>query len=259
MIVDCFPFFNELDLLEIRLNELKDVVDVFVLSEATRTFTNKEKPLYFNDNKSRFDGFNIHHVIIDSYDGMPVNEPWPMGYAQKQKGLDTALQKFKLGKDDIVLLCDSDEIHNAKTVLEESQKPWNIATAEMILHYHYLNCKSHRPWRHPTWFRPDGRHTNHRELRGGKHRDKDKIIKKAGWHFSYIGSAEDSLYKLESFEHQEKNIFPYNTLEHIRKRKEAGADLYDRRKIKFEFVDDLEYLPKYVLENMDKYSQYLRG
>ena len=41
MIVDCFPFFNELDLLELRLNELKDVVDVFVLSEATLTFTGK--------------------------------------------------------------------------------------------------------------------------------------------------------------------------------------------------------------------------
>ncbi|MBW2533223.1 MAG: glycosyl transferase GT17 family protein, partial [Deltaproteobacteria bacterium] len=38
MIYDCFPFFNELDLLKIRLEELRPVVDRFVLVEATRTF-----------------------------------------------------------------------------------------------------------------------------------------------------------------------------------------------------------------------------
>ena len=37
MIYDCFSFFNELDLLEIRLNVLKDVVDKFMLVEATKT------------------------------------------------------------------------------------------------------------------------------------------------------------------------------------------------------------------------------
>ena len=51
MIVDCFPFFNELDLLEIRLNILKDVVDKFVLVEASKTQTKLDKPFYFEDNK----------------------------------------------------------------------------------------------------------------------------------------------------------------------------------------------------------------
>ena len=182
-----------------------------------------------------------------------------MDYGQKQKGLDAALQRFKPGKDDMVLLSDADEIHKAESVLEESHRAWDIVTAEMILHYHYLNCRSDRPWRHPTWFRPSGIETNHRRLRGGRNLDKKKIVKDAGWHFSYLGSAEDALYKLQSFAHQEKNISPYNTLEHIENRKNIGADLYDRRRIKFKFVDDLSYLPKYVLDNMDKYSKYIRG
>ena len=46
-VFDCFPFYDELDLLEIRLNILNDVVDYFVLSEATRTFTGKPKPLHY--------------------------------------------------------------------------------------------------------------------------------------------------------------------------------------------------------------------
>jgi beta-1,4-mannosyl-glycoprotein beta-1,4-N-acetylglucosaminyltransferase len=258
MIIDCFPFFNELDLLELRLNELKNVVDVFVLSEATLTFTGKPKILYFNENKDRFKDFNIEHVIISDYSGIKMSDPWLMDYGQKQIGLDTALKKFKPGKNDIVLLSDADEIHRAESVFEESKKPWSIQTAEMILHYHCLNCRSERPWRHPTWFRPNGMDTNHRRLRGGRNLDKKKIVKNAGWHFSYLGNAEDALYKLQSFAHQEKNIHPYNTLQHIENRKKKGADLYDRRRIKFEFVDDLSYLPQYVLNNMDKYSKYIK-
>ena len=46
-IFDTFTFYNELDLLELRLNILGDVVDYFVINEATITFTGKTKPLYY--------------------------------------------------------------------------------------------------------------------------------------------------------------------------------------------------------------------
>ena len=69
MIYDCFIFFNELELLELRLNELAGVVDKFVLVEATRTFTNEPKPLFFQENRARFREFDsriIHVVVADS-------------------------------------------------------------------------------------------------------------------------------------------------------------------------------------------------
>jgi len=68
-IFDCFAFFNELDLLEIRLNELDPVVDKFILVESTRTFQKQFKPLYFNENKERFKKFlpKIEHVIVDHF------------------------------------------------------------------------------------------------------------------------------------------------------------------------------------------------
>ena len=44
-VYDCFTFFNELDLLEIRLNELDNVVDYFVLVESKRSFQNKPKEI----------------------------------------------------------------------------------------------------------------------------------------------------------------------------------------------------------------------
>ena len=46
MVYDCFQFFNELDILKIRLNVMNDVVDKFVISEATETFSGLKKPLY---------------------------------------------------------------------------------------------------------------------------------------------------------------------------------------------------------------------
>ena len=59
MTYDCFSFFNELDLLEIRLNVLKDAVDKFVLVEAGETHSGKPKPLYFKENEARF---AAHHL-----------------------------------------------------------------------------------------------------------------------------------------------------------------------------------------------------
>ena len=53
-IFDTFTFYNELDLLELRLNILGDVVDYFVINEANITFTGKPKPLFYQDNKERF-------------------------------------------------------------------------------------------------------------------------------------------------------------------------------------------------------------
>ena len=64
-VFDSFIFFNELELLEMRLNILKDVVDYFVLTESPFTVSGNEKPLYYQENKDRFGKLNdkiIHHV-----------------------------------------------------------------------------------------------------------------------------------------------------------------------------------------------------
>src|SRR3990167_11062120 len=67
MIYDTFMFFNELDLLEIRLNELDKVVDKFVLVESPFTYSGKSKPLFFQSNKKRFSKFlhKINYVLIE--------------------------------------------------------------------------------------------------------------------------------------------------------------------------------------------------
>ena len=64
-VFDSFIFFNELELLEMRLNILNDVVDYFVLTESPFTVSGNEKPLYYQENKDKFAKWNdkiIHHV-----------------------------------------------------------------------------------------------------------------------------------------------------------------------------------------------------
>ena len=64
-VYDCFPFFNELELLEVRLGELYDHVDKFVIVECTETYRGKPKPLYYAENKNRFEKFSdkIIHIV----------------------------------------------------------------------------------------------------------------------------------------------------------------------------------------------------
>ena len=65
-IIDCFTFYNELDMLEFRLTELNDVVDYFVLVECIKTHVNNDKELFFENNKKRYSKFlhKIIHIIV---------------------------------------------------------------------------------------------------------------------------------------------------------------------------------------------------
>ncbi len=66
-IYDCFTFFNELELLELRLEELYDYVDHFVLVEANQTHAGKPKKLYYEENKDRYEKYSdkIIHIVVD--------------------------------------------------------------------------------------------------------------------------------------------------------------------------------------------------
>jgi len=80
-IYDGFLFFNELDLLEIRLNVLNDVVDYFILVEAPVTHQGNPKPFYFEENKEKFSKFlnKIIHIkldyIPDNFENIPQITP----------------------------------------------------------------------------------------------------------------------------------------------------------------------------------------
>ena len=134
-VYDCFTFFNELDLLEIRLNELNDVVDYFVLVESKHTFVGKEKPLFYNENKHLFEKFHnkIIHIIVEDMPYVYPNinfdnkEQWENEEFQRNQ-MKRGIDKLKLNNEDILTITDVDEIPNPNTL--EKIKKREIKTVE---------------------------------------------------------------------------------------------------------------------------------
>lgn len=141
MTYDMFPFFNELELLEIRLNELNDVVDVFVLAEARHTFQKKPKELIFEKNKERFVKFlpKIRHIIVDDLPGFfyKWRRPNAWDVSDFQKG-QVVRGLFDAKPTDTLIFSDVDEIPKASAVRERIGKP-GVTVFEQRLYAYYLN------------------------------------------------------------------------------------------------------------------------
>jgi glycosyl transferase family 17 len=110
---DVFMFHSELDILEARLTEVEELDIIHVLVEATVSHKGGPKPLYYADNKSRFDKWNhkIIHVIADDLPGGP--NPWEREHAQRdraRKGLKDA------EPDDVIIHSDCDELYTENAV-----------------------------------------------------------------------------------------------------------------------------------------------
>ena len=209
---DCFPFFNELDLLELRLRELDGVVDHFVLVEARETFAGKPKPLHFEANAARFAPWadKITHIVVDHFP--PRRSKWSNEHVQRaalQAGIAQAAPQ------DLVMLSDLDEIVKPEVLAGLKAQPpskGEVLCFELRFFQFYLNLENPQQ----KWLRIGPRLArrdtvrNIRMLRqirareGGGPRDwlrlaraswvmrriiSRRIISDAGLHFSWLGGA----------------------------------------------------------------------
>ena len=286
MIYDCFTFFNELDLLEIRLNILSPFVDKFVLVEATKTHQGKEKPLHFADNKKRFEKFfdKIIHVVVDEYPDYEGKSPWVLEHHQRNmimKGLT------ECKNDDIILISDLDEIPSPEKISEYKNKK-GIKIFRQKMFYYFFNCinvsheKKYR-WngtvmlnynkiKAPQDFREMSLRMlglyhikfTHRvywhlnkfinfDIKGYK----AVFINDGGWHFSYLGGVESIIKKLESFAHSEYNKDEFKDAKNIEAAINSGKDILGRN-FKYKIIDMDNTYPKYILDNLEKYKNFIK-
>lgn len=282
-IYDCFPFFNETDLLEIRLHELGDVVDKFILVESPFTHQGNPKPLYYACNKSRFEQFNdkIIHVIEDFHD--TASDPWAREQAQRNR---ISKEIEQLDAQDIVMVSDLDEIPRAASIPQlcaSLQKEPELIYLHMKFYYYYLNCE----FKHIKWSRGVIAPVN--LLRGqnltrvrlsytelprvlmvlgkpelvsgstlsayGSYKDHIASIKDnfSGWHFSYAGGEDRIIEKLKAFAHAEFNTNKICNKDFIRstiarRTGLVGNDTYD-------IVPIDETFPKFVRDNLETFTQ----
>jgi beta-1,4-mannosyl-glycoprotein beta-1,4-N-acetylglucosaminyltransferase len=249
MIYDCFMFFDELDILDIRLHELSSVVDRFVLVEATKTFSGNPKPLYYADNKEMFREFNdrIIHIVVDD---MPEgDDPWPREKFQRNacmRGLATAQP------DDIIIIGDVDEIPRAEKVLEigteHKQYQFALSNRARFLNVYLLDDP---PWNNGQAVRFKDIITpwHVRDFSGNKF-----TINNAGWHFSYMGGAASILKKIMAVSHTEFAVPPFTDLDHIQYSINSGKDFFERGCRGWASTPSIADLPKYVLDHLNRFS-----
>ena len=259
-IIDCFIFYNELELLKYRLTILNEYVDYFVIVESTHTFVGKEKPLFYQENKELFKEFNhkIIHIIVEDFShkfpdiNIENGEQWNNERFQRnciKRGLD----KLKLNDDDIFTITDLDEIPHPKLLQKIKAKEVIIDAniIELDFYYYNLNCKMDHQWRLSKMIS----YKKYKELGFSCEQIRQnmsfKIIENAGWHLSYFGDEKFIKNKIESFAHQEYNIEEFanenNILNCIRNQK----SLYDGAAIVNVEIKDNENLPP-------KYDKYLK-
>jgi beta-1,4-mannosyl-glycoprotein beta-1,4-N-acetylglucosaminyltransferase len=252
-IYDCFPFHNELDILEIRLNELYTTVDKFIIVEGTKDFANNYKPLFFQDNKERFAKFldKIVHIIV--YDWPEYTDSWVYERFQRD-AIDRGLAKLNCNDNDIIIMSDLDEIPKAE-IIQNYNINQGIINLEQILYYYNFHCKSDNIW---NWSKilPYSLKKNMSPCYVRYFYAENKnapSIPNAGWHFSFFGNVDQIIEKIEATAHQEYNKDEFKNKENIKECVKLGKDLYGRN-LQYLFSEVDETYPKYVTDNIEYYT-----
>lgn len=254
-IYDCFSFYNELDLLEIRLNELNPIVDKFILVEAERTHQNKDKILYFEENKNRFAKFlnKIIHIIVPK-SAFVDSDAWYNERLQRRcilEGLGEATD------EDTIIVSDLDEIPSKNAIEEAIKNNKTLAVFDQLLHYYYLNTfllDNNSASNYGSVLLKKSLFEKNTEIVRSREKHNFEKINNGGWHFSFLGNKNFVYNKIQNYAHTEFCHIDANT---IAERLKNLEDPLGRNNCTLQVNKNLDYLPKYVVNNLDKYSKYI--
>lgn len=266
MIIDSFIFFNELDLLEGRLEYLYDTVDYFLIVETDCTFSGNSKPLNYLQNIKRYQKYtdkilylpfhtdkkdynNFENISTTSNHNSPA---WKLERFQRNY-LTQGLNFFP--DDALVIVSDLDEIPNKlaiQTAKEIIKSPLDVIVLQQTLFYFNFSRYSIEPWCGSIISTNKGikNYTpqNLRDNRNGIHR-----IQNGGWHISYWGGAEKVSEKIKSYSHTELNNEYYTNIEVIKQKMKADVDPFNSS-IKT-IATDFSNLPSDFVNIFKKYSR----
>lgn len=209
-IFDCFPFFNEFDLLRLRIACLEDVVDRFVVVEARQMHSGRPKPLYLSES-SAADLLRHPKVVVRAVDLPSGETDWGRDQFQRDR-IGDVLAELGAAPQDLILVSDVDEIptraavERARAYLREDGGR-TILAFEQRLFYFRLNFElvwsRKLPWLGTVAalrgqaasinaLRMTGRKLRGRHARGFDPSARVFQLPDGGWHFSYLGG-DDAL------------------------------------------------------------------
>ena len=269
MIVDAFTFFNEKELVELRVKYLNDIVDYFLIVEADFTHTGKKKkwnfPEILNNNLKEFSNkIQYHQMKVDLEKAEAEQDP---RYRSLNGTLSTAGRSWKIenmqrnfiknaclkfSPNDVVIISDLDEIPSKEKISFIKSCDFKViapvAFGQALFH---LNCKylDLEQWigsvaitkqlidkYEPQVFRDN--------------KNRISRFNEAGWSFSSFGGVKKVREKFEAFAHEEYNKGKYKDEAHLNKCIKTGSDLFDR-KVKKKKVDK-NFFPKDLLNLMEE-------
>jgi len=293
-IYDCFMYFDEDLILNLRLNTLDKYVDYFVIVESSFAHNGEKRKLKFNI--SKFSKFK-KKIIYLVYDEEPNNiyniNKNDIGQSKTNKLIWNAIYRENgqrnfimnglnhADNNDLILISDVDEIPNLKNIELKNIKQKIILFQQDMFYYKFDLKIPNIKWTgtkacrkknliSPQWLRnvKDRKYLIFRlDIIFSKQKyNSVKIINNGGWHFTNIKTAKEIETKLKSYLHHiefEQNPLSSDEIENIIKEKRAIYNLnLDQRKNKIGKGDKLEKiklddLPIYLKENRKEYEMWL--
>jgi beta-1,4-mannosyl-glycoprotein beta-1,4-N-acetylglucosaminyltransferase len=293
-IFDCFMYYDEDLILDLRLNYLNDYVDKFIIVESSYTHSGVPKKLLFDINKYLKFKNKINYIILDTPplglqnlsekdNEHQKNSKYILNAVKREnlqrdtiiKGLDSALP------DDIIIISDVDEIPNLEENNIKTIKNKIILFKQKFFYYKFNLKLSNYIWHgskackkknliSPQWLRnvkdkiyPFWRFDT---LFSNKKYQNIKFINNGGWHFSNIKTPANIEKKMKTYLHHreyELNPIGEKKISEIIKQKKPIYNLKtDMRSNKFDLADELivaeiDELPYYIQTNINKYKNWL--
>lgn len=272
MIYDCFMFFNENDLLEVRIKELYEIVDKFVIVEGAKTCSGESKKPVFD--KKRFKEYEDKIIYCFLEDFEDCSGSWDYENFQRNHILKI-LKEQNCNPDDIIIISDLDEIPSPSAIQEFSKNPEGIASLEQKFYYYFLNLlnQTESPWHkakiltYKEFFKEENNVDSYyfgliEKYNQGVSPTKvrmclgNRVLNNGGWHFSYLGGVEKIIEKLKNFSHQEFNTPYFLDKDRLLNCLRTGVDLFDRGNT-FSIQNIDETYPKTIYNNKEKYSKFI--
>tara|TARA_Y100000590_G_scaffold467278_1_gene645655 strand:+ start:150 stop:944 length:795 start_codon:yes stop_codon:yes gene_type:complete len=262
-------YFDEDLMLDLRLNTLNEYVDKFVIAEATRDHSGKEKKLNFNYDKFYKFKDKIKYIVIEDLplDVKSKKKNWDANHWRDQYQRNSLVRGFKDSNDnDLIMISDIDEIPDPKKISEfkienkyacfmqkNFQSKLNLLN---ITDKYWMGTKicQKKYLKSPQWLR--NIKTKKRPFWKFYKPKEPQLIFDGGWHFSFLKKPKDIATKIKAYSHQEFNKKDFIDEENIAKKIEDKKDLFNRN-IEYTKIEIDESFPKYVLENKSIFKEWI--
>lgn len=265
-ILDCFTFFNELDLLEFRLKQLDSVVDKFVICEADRTHSGISKGYILDQSWARFSKYTskIQYIKVKLPDDYALEHTYDNNRWEYENAQRNALSGG-IEPNSICLVGDIDEIPTRAAITEViSRNEYPVGFGMRACNWYFNVYDPKIPWvgtvAAPSQFVMDNKPQHLRDIRFRLPK-----IENAGCHWTYCTPITAIANKISAFAHDEFDTEEFKSMVRLTELRNKLADpfgrmLPDGRPLfqgqQLRLAD--QAVPEYLREHVSDYKTYLK-